>query len=68
MLGQFGPQFCRKNDRSGGGFCDDDELCTANGNCWDGEIERVEDISEFTGNGIADQGESCQEHMFMHYI
>ena len=57
-LGQNGPEFCQKNDRSNGGFCDDDEICTANRNCWDGEMERTRDIPRFTGDSIADQGES----------
>ena len=63
MLGQNGPEFCRKNDRSDGGFCDDDEICTANRNCWDGEMERTEDIPQFTGDSIEDQGESSIQLM-----
>ena len=57
--GREGPEFCRDredDDSDGDGSCDDNSVCTASVNCWDGDMEIAEDIEEFTGEDIEDQG------------
>lgn len=64
-----GPEFCEPDDDevdfcnglededfADDRGCEPDEFCTSPCQCWDGEMQRVTDIEEFTGITIQDQG------------
>ena len=72
-----GPRYCREQQRRQEECsesvdmraCRDDNFCTANCSCWDGEIERVNDIEQFTGDDITEQGNhDTWSHTDQYYI
>lgn len=50
--------FCGGEGNSDSRSCDFDEVCTSTCQCWDGRSMRDDDITEFTGVGIEDQGDN----------
>ncbi len=63
LSGEDGLYFCldslQDNDNCTENITCYDTLCTASCKCWDGDMERVNDVPAFTGIDVEDQGCLC---------